>query len=124
MFFSRRAGHRFVDRGNPSTWDWNDEDITFDDDYHILDLSDVVPPNAVAVIMQISCKSDISDNYISMRHPSHTNDLNIACVRTKEANTVTAIQVIVYLGGTPEIEIAASAGNWVYIRCAIMGWLI
>jgi len=49
MFFSRKPGLRYVDRGDPADIDFNNNDLILDDTWHELDLSAVIPTNAKLV---------------------------------------------------------------------------
>ena len=57
MFFSRPAGYKYIDRGDPDAFDITLIDIIADGDWRELDLSALVPKNAKRVRIHLALKT-------------------------------------------------------------------
>ena len=60
-------GGQYVDRGDPSSWDFQEGDLTTDNTWRDLDLSSIVPSGAVAVHLYVLIKDDTANKNIKFR---------------------------------------------------------
>lgn len=80
MFFIRRAGDRYVDRGDLAADDWATTDFTLDGDWHDLDLSSIIPKNTSLVLFRLVFRDTEPYPYMSFRTKGNTHDVNIGVV--------------------------------------------
>jgi len=77
MFFSRRAGHRYFHRGDPTDPDFEVGDFTKDGAWHSLDLSGIIPKTAKLVSLKIMAICGAAGGYMGVRKNGATDTLNI-----------------------------------------------
>ena len=113
--------HRFVDRGDPAAYDFRETDLTLDSTWRDLDLSGVVPSNAVAVSMAVNIQDDAAGTRVKLRKNGNSNDKNIAQFYSIVAGVLNPQDKLVACDSDQKIEYNASAGiDAIYIT--IKGW--
>jgi hypothetical protein len=113
--------NRFVDRGDPAAADWTEVDLTMDGTWRDLDLSGVLPSNAVAVALALFIQDDAVASRIRFRENGNSNGFNVANARTVVANVQHAFDLIVACDSNQVIEYDATA-NTDSIDITIKGW--
>ena len=112
---------QFVDRGDPSTIDFDEGDLTLDGTWNDLDLSSIVPAGAIQVLIRLQLTDDAAGSYIGFRENGKTNAVNLIYARTQVALVTTDNQVLIPLDSNRVIEYRASVG-FDSIDIVIMGW--
>lgn len=113
----------FVDRGDPSEWDWQLADLTTDYNWRDLDCSLVVPPDAVAVALYVYVKDDAADSVVYFRKKGNSNVLNSPRVRTQVADIPVDGFLTVPCDSNRIIEYRATNLTFTSINILITGWL-
>ena len=124
MFASKKAEHKYIDRGDPSSADFAVGDLTEDGSYHDLDLSVIIPKTAKLVLLRIEIK--IVEGGINgiFRKKGNCNELN-------------AEKFFTLIGGYPRfftfklscnsegvIEYKVDSGYWIIFNITVGGWWI
>jgi hypothetical protein len=111
------------DRGDPSSGDFAVGDLTTDGTWNDLDLSSIVPEDAIAVILNVVVKdADGVGSNISFRKNGNSNTVNIASVQTQVANLNNDAQRTVFCDTDTKIEYKADDVSWTTISITVSGW--
>jgi hypothetical protein len=76
----------FVDRGDPSDYDWTESSFTFDSTWRDLDCSSIVPINTAAIAFRASITDDSTASYFALRKNGSANDRNEDIIFTRIAD--------------------------------------
>jgi len=76
MYFSRPAGHKYIDRGDPADADFSQADLIQDNTWRLLDLSLVVGTGVKLLVIYTYFDNDVSLSYISFRQAGNSNPWN------------------------------------------------
>ena len=71
------GGHSYVDRGDPSVYDFNIGGALRDGTWRELDLSAIVPISAIRVCIGVATNSNAANGYCSFRKKGNTNTYNV-----------------------------------------------
>jgi len=113
--------NNYVDRGDPSAYDFTQADLTLDAAWYDLDLSSITPSNATAVILRILITDDGVESYIRFRKNGNSNTIAPMVVRTQVANVAIESTLIIPCDTSQVIEYSASSGcNSIVI--VVQGW--
>jgi len=75
-------GMKFVDRGDPSSADFTQATIYMDGAAHDLNLSNIIPLGAKAVLFRVSLNDDETGTLLYFYKKGNTNSFNISVIRT------------------------------------------
>lgn len=114
----------YVDRGDPSSWDFETSDFITDGNWHELDLSNIVPEGTKAVCFLTYIIDDIVASHISFRKKGNTNTVNKFVSRTQLANVLMDGNGIVFCDTDRKIEYRTSNTTFSWITLTIRGWYI
>ena len=122
MFFSRPAGHKFVDRGIIEDYDFDKTTLVQDSSYHDLDLSSIVPHGNIPVLIQFVCNHTSAPKYMKVRKKGATNDYQafVYCVHTADLDM--RGEFIVLCNKDSKLEYLFDTPAWFACRFTIMGW--
>lgn len=105
------AGHEYVDRGDPSDYDWATGDLTIDSAWHDLDLSSIVTDNdAVLVHLRLSIKDAAVPKTIQVRKNGNANAYNVGRFDCMVANIAFYGDVMVACDSSQVIEYFITTG--------------
>lgn len=76
MFFRRRAGDRFIDRGDLAAYDLTTGDFTKDSAWHDLDLSAICGKGIHRLLIALIMSSSDVPAQIALRQNGNTNGIN------------------------------------------------
>lgn len=111
----------FVNRGDPATWDFDQDDLTMDASWRDLDLSSIVATGAKAVLLSVWLVDNSVSQQLYFRKNGNSNAWAIAPMRTQVANVTIQATHVVPCDTSQVIEYYASAGiSTIYIT--VMGW--
>jgi len=116
------TNYRYVDRGDPSAWDWDKNDLTTDGTWRDLDCSSIVSSDAIAILFRLYISDDAASNSMSIRPNGNTNTQNVFQLRTQVANIVNNASGIVACDSNQVVEYMASNTTWTGIYIQILGW--
>lgn len=77
MFFKRRAGTRWNDRGDVTPYDYTSATLTADGEWHDLDISAIVGVSRRFVLVKTYLKDNAGGKEMLMRTKGYVNDVNI-----------------------------------------------
>ena len=118
------AGGVYVDRGDPSAWDFSVGDLTTDGTWRDLDLSSIVPAGAKAVVIKLLIQDDTADYQFLLRENGNSNTYNILVSRILVADILHADESIVAVDSARKIEYLATNTTWTRIDILVKGWFI
>lgn len=121
----RKAGHKFVDRGDPTDWDFEFADFELDATWRDLDLSSVVPSGAVAVLLRVEVRDDGGNNIFMLRENGNSNNFNVGRITSQVAAVYMRADVIVACDSNRIIEYyGGTTTTWNTVYITIAGWWI
>lgn len=112
----------FVDRGDPTDWDYEVGDFTTDGDPHELDLSAIVPIGAKAVLLAVQITDDATGSYVLFKKNGNTNDFNGSFLRTQTVNIINENDMIVFCDTDRKVVYKASNVAFLKLSVAVRGW--
>jgi hypothetical protein len=116
---------QFVDRGDPASNDFDVGDFTTDAAFHDLDLSNIVPSNAVAVVLKIVISSsDTAGASVLVRKNGNANTPVGASARTQVIGVPMDQNVIVACDTSQVVEYRAADVTWTLLRITVQGWFL
>lgn len=117
---------RYVDRGDPATYDFDLGDLTADEFWHDLDLSGIVPTEAKAVLIRTLLTSEMSTDFIKFRENGNSDIYNVSSLYVQAGWVVKAGDMIVSLDNSRIIEycISEDFAQWQFIYITIAGWFL
>jgi hypothetical protein len=113
---------RFINRGDPNTWDATQETLTVDDDWHEWDLSSIVPAGAVAVLIRITICCPNQNAAVQFRKKGNVNLLNVAQILQQVEDVYYNTDVICPVDTGRKLEYYISSVVWSAITVCIKGW--
>ena len=120
------GGDTYVDRGDPSSWDWIVGALTTDGAWHDLDLSSIVPADVRLVHLNVEINSPTIEAYIQLRENGNVNVHNRVAKTVSVANLYfRSSDSIVVCDTNRKIEYWASSGvTWTAFSILVRGWWI
>jgi hypothetical protein len=111
------------DRGDPSAVDFSLGDLTTDATWRDLDLSSIVPEDAIAVMLRVNVlDADGVSSAIQFRKKGNSNSISAPTVRTIVANVYNDAQPLVFCNTSRVIQYYADDVTWTAITIAVTGW--
>lgn len=124
MFFLKGIGLRFVDRGDPDTHDFRVEAFTTDNTWRELNLSSIVPKNAVNVLFGCSVYVSEADAIIRFRKKGNTYNITARNILYPDPNKYVYNTFLLSLGSDRIIEYIATDDTWHTIDLNVLAWWI
>ena len=113
-----------IDRGDPSDFDFTLTDFTTDGNWHDLDLSDILPEGAYAVVLFVGIEDDLAGQHISFRKNGNSNEKNWSRCFTQVSNIGIINDLTVFCDPDRKIEYQATNTTWTTINVTIKGWWV
>lgn len=105
------VGEVFVDRGNPSAVDFSiGSGLTADSGWHTLSIGNIVSAGASRVLLQCSCKDNLTNAVFRTRPFGNSYAINAYAIRTQLANVYNYQQVHCWLFGGDVFEYLITSG--------------
>jgi hypothetical protein len=114
----------FVDRGDPTAYDFTLASLTTDNTWRDLDLSVIVPSNSKAVALMVEVNDDAVGSYIGFRKNGNTSSYNSVYTYTQVSGVLDSNVVIVFCDSNRIIEYIASNTTFTAINISVIGWFI
>ena len=124
MFFSKTAGHKWIDRGHLAAPDFELADFTRDGAWYELDLSGIIPKNAVAVDVRITCRETTADTQCLLSTDGAIGEYNTINAWTQSTTSYLCIMGLLTPTTDQKISYKFATGTWGFIECVIRGWWI
>jgi hypothetical protein len=87
-----------------------------------LDLSGIVPSNAVAVSLYVRAQDDATASFIFFRKNGNSNAYATPGLRTQAANVRNDNNVVVACDSNQVIEYFAANVTWIDLDITVLGW--
>ncbi|NIP22616.1 MAG: hypothetical protein GWN55_00370 [Phycisphaerae bacterium] len=114
----------YVDRGDPSAYDWTHADLTEDGTWRDLDLSSIIPETAKLVHLRVIVQDDAASSSLALRENGNSNLHNGNAVRTQAPDIVNEGEVLVKPDKNRKIEYNATNTTWTLINIVVRGWFL
>ena len=112
----------YVDRGDPTSFDFTISDFSTDGSWHDLDLSGIIPVDASAVQVSLFIQDDAIGSLFQVRKNGNTNGVNAPAIRTSVTNINAYMTAIVSTDNNRKIEYKGSNVSFIDIQLVISGW--
>jgi len=122
MFFKRRAGARWYDRGNIVSLDYTKDVLTADGNWHDLDISGIIGIGEKLVLIQGYLKENAGGNGMKMRTKGYTNEINVAECKTQVADKICDHSYWLNTNLLGIIQYNIDIATWANIDLAIRGF--
>jgi hypothetical protein len=123
MMISRKAGLRYVSRGDVAAYDATEITLTADNAAHTLSLASVVPANAKLVLVRFRCANAAANKVFWVGKVGYANAFAVSKVYSLVANYPSESTGIVELS-SQSIAYLAAAGSWVSLGIVVIGWWV
>ncbi len=119
------GGETYVDRGDPSAFDWAVGNFTLDGTWRDLDLSSIVPAGAAdkPVYLLVDIQDNVAATSVSFRTKGNTDVYNVLSMRVVIANQLHRMQGWVVCDASRFIQYYGSPGL-VTLNVLVRGWMI
>lgn len=114
--------HRYFDRGDPNIWDFGMLDLTLDGAWHTLDLSAIVPANAVAVSLKVNLRNTAIHKKFDLRKTGNAQAYCTCALWTQVANIRIGGVFVVSCSESRSIDYISAVGGWTSINLQVNGW--
>lgn len=122
MFFSRKGGLVFTPRAIVSAYDFGSGDFTKDGAWHDLDISAIVPVDAVLAQLKVRVKGTTTG--LTAYFGAVDSMYNGFLIATMIANVTSTGNVWVPIASGQILRyLATSSANWTELNVVIRGWL-
>jgi len=122
MFFSRPAGHKYTNRGDPAVCDFDLTDFPAEDTWYDLNLSDIVPPNTKGVIITVKTVNSGAGGTMYFRKNGNSNVIEGDGVETQVALVKARANLIIGCDNNRIIEGFMSNLTFTSIEITVTGW--
>jgi hypothetical protein len=112
----------FVDRGDPSDWDWEETDLTTDATWRDLDCSSIVPVGATHIAFRGYINSSAND-YFQIRKNGNSNAYTAQTMTCQRTGAI-EFSWIVPCDTSRVVEYLATNTSWTGIKIVVTGWII
>ena len=114
----------YVDRGDPSSVDWNVGDFTTDETFRDLDCSSIVPAGATTIAFNCDIKDDAAASIFGLRKNGNSNGPNTPTLVTQVANVPVRAILLVSCDANRVVEYWGSNVAFIIIDVLVIGWFI
>jgi len=115
-------GQRFFAKTDQESYDFLKTDLTTDYQYHDLDLSSIIPPGTVAVLMWGAFKGDVAHAEVNLTRAGYSGNYLKALFFQPIVNEGFGFSAIIPVSPDRKIKYRISNVNWVYVNLNIVGW--
>lgn len=114
----------FVCRGDVGAVDFDQDDLTHDNEWHDLDLSLIVPPGSKIARLSLGIADDVVNSSINIRRKGLTTAPNRYCLRTLLADQYHDGWYDAPLNDNRLIQYRVNVADVDVIEILVMGWFI
>lgn len=114
----------YVDRGDPSSWDFSLGDLTTDGTWNELDLSSIVPVGSLLIHCLCSIKDNATNSFIQFREKGNTGTVNASSIRTQVGGVIHEFNFFVIPDEDRIIEYRTTNTTFDTIVLVVCGWFI
>ena len=122
MFFSIPAGHKYVDRGDPATPDFDLSDIPDDDIWYDLDMSGIIPVGTAAVVISLYTSSSLAGSTLWFREKGKNNVIEGNGAEVVVANTYVRQNLLLPCNNNRTIQGNRNNLSFTIMEIVVTGW--
>ncbi len=112
----------YNDRGDPSSVDFSKTDFTTNGEWHVLNLSGIVPEGATLVHLLISANTAYNNSWIRFCKKGIVNKINADWMSIRHGNTENYESKWVACDADRKIEYWMSNQVWIQLDVLVRGW--
>ena len=124
MFFSRGAGLKYIDRGNLPSPDFEVGSFTFDNNWHALDLSGIIPINTKIVIGRVVCQETTKPKNVVMSTNGLSSGYNAVNRWTQSTTSYLGFEFFMSPTSDRKIHYRINAGTWTMFELVVLRWFV
>lgn len=114
--------HKWIERGDLPANDYDENDLTQDNNYYTLDISGIVGVGKRLVLLSCRMIEDQGNKAVTMDTNGQTYHINASIHRTQFANITYQFNAWVYTDADGKIEYRYESGTWGVTRISVRGW--
>jgi len=124
MFFSRPAGIKYVNRGDPTAYDFSVANFTTDNTWRDLDLSTIIGIGEKLVILRgvISCSDALSN--IAFKKKGLINEHNRSRRYVPNINEPLDYDILVPCNSEGMVQYKGQNDTWTILNYIVLGWFV
>lgn len=120
---ARKAGLRYVNRGDPAGHDYTAATLTADGAWHVLDISAIVPKTAKLVVLRMRAADASASRTMRISKAGNTNSFACASMTTMVANI--AVEQLTTIDCTgQQIQYWLTSATWADLGLTVLGWFL
>jgi len=112
----------YIDRGDPSSYDYSQTDLTIDGLWHDLDLSGLVTAGAKLILLEGEIEASSVGYNIEFRKNGNSNEINHCGMESLRNNEPRHRSCLVACDNSQKIEYKIDNQTWTTIDIAVRGW--
>lgn len=124
MFFSRGAGLKYIDRGDPDAYDKVKTDFTDDNTWRDLDLSAIVGSRKVLTVIHCYLQSPTIPAELSLRTKGNSNEFNVGRKDVLIINVPFRCEFCIETDANGFIQYKATDEVWTVLSLLVRGWFV
>jgi len=113
----------FVDRGDPTAFDFSGSDFTTDETWRDLSLSTIIPVGTRAVLLSVQIRNDTLPAELLFRKKGNVNTVAISAISAQVANIYFYQDIWVPVSSERKIQYWATNTAFDGIYVSVRGWL-
>jgi len=114
----------YVDRGDFAGWDFTTNDFAKDWSWHEIDLSAIVPANAVAVVFTCNIETEVCSKQFQLRKSGSTGVTNRSANITAAAGRANEHDMFCACSNDRKVEYRADPTVWTSLLLSVRGWYL
>ena len=123
MFLVRKPGLRYVHRGNPTAYDYDQRTLTHDGAWHTLDLSAIIPANAKLVHLRLGVSDTTTPHLFKVAKTGVRAGYAMVCLAVHVPYIVTETDALVDCTGQ-QVDYWTNGSDNLTLRIVVLGWFL
>ena len=112
----------YVDRGDPSGYDFASGSFTKDGEWHDLDLSSIVPAGERLVYIRVNFYDNLVNSYAWFKPKANSNTINSSARRIQAANLAQDMMFFIVCDANGIIQYNFTNTTYNFINFTVLGW--
>lgn len=121
---AQTAAVKFVARADPGAYDFDQDDLTVDNDWNDLDLSNIVTAGAAVVILRVRLQATSTGKHFDMRGYESLGTWTTMRMYSVEATRIHSQTVFLPLDSARVVQYNTNNTTFTYIWGVVAGWFI
>lgn len=124
MFFTKKVGTLYLDRGDVAAYDFTASDFTKNSDWHDLDLTGVCPKGTKLALLRMQCTCSEAVKLAKFRTKGNTNEINTTIVLTALEGDYVYADIWVAPNAAGVIQYWFATATWSHIDVVVRGYIV